>query len=367
MQQGLRQASARTLSGWATETNYNEDFQRLFDAEGIAAGTFNERFLRWLNYRNARSDTVLTDAMARYAAAVGASSWSAVGTFGGFVNFLLSTPGALTYSRVGAATAPTLAGVVTSFVADAPQRTDVGLLLEAAATNIALRSQEVGTSPWTAASVTFTANAGVAPDGTTTADAVIAAAANAQHRTDQATTIAAAQHTLSVYLKAFGYNYAWIRIGSAGAYFDLTTGETSTVSAGITARSVQAANGFWRCIITVDTAVANSTIRINTFESIVGTPTFVGDGVSGLLAWGVQLETGAAATSYIPTVAATATRGLPVATVVVPAGMTAARANYRSGTSKVGGLTPGGTLNLVTGMPWLELGNELQSLEWLAV
>lgn len=280
--------------------------------------------------------------------------------------FTAALPDGVTYARAGAVMAPDAAGLVTSFAEDAAPRTDLGLLLETAATNLALRSQEIDTAPWAAGSVTFTANAGAAPDGTTTADAIVAAASSAQHRADQATTIAAAQHTFSVYLKPAGYNFAWVRIGSVGAYFDLTTGVASNPGAGITARSVAAANGWWRCIITVATAAANATLRINTMAADA-TPTFLGDGVSGLLAWGAQLETGANASSYIPTGAATASRALPTAAIPVPAGTTRVRAIYGAARTSVviGGLTPGGSLDLVTGRPWLGLGNELRSLEWV--
>lgn len=281
--------------------------------------------------------------------------------------FTASLPSGVTYSRAGTVMAPDAAGLVTAFAADAPPRSDLGLLLETAATNLALRSQEIGTAPWSAAFATFTANAGVAPDGTTTADAIISAANNNQHRTDQTTTIAAAQHTFSVYLKANGYNYAWLRIGSVGAYFNLSTGVASNADSGITARTVQAANGFWRCIITVATSAANATLRINTFET-AATPTFTGDGVSGLLAWGAQLETGAVASSYIPTAGSTAGRSLPTAAIPVPTGFTRVRAIYGSSLTSVvvGGLTPGGSLDLVTGRPWLGLGNDLRSLEWVS-
>ena len=79
-QQGLRQASAKTQSAFATETNYNEDLLRLFDADGIPAGTLNERQLRWINARLTASYTNLTEAMQAYAESKGATNWSGLGT-----------------------------------------------------------------------------------------------------------------------------------------------------------------------------------------------------------------------------------------------------------------------------------------------
>ncbi len=81
-QQGLRQASARAISGSTVDAPYNEDFMRMFTAEGIPeAGTFNERFLLWLNYRLSRTYTNLPEAMTAFAVSLGLSSWDAVGTF----------------------------------------------------------------------------------------------------------------------------------------------------------------------------------------------------------------------------------------------------------------------------------------------
>jgi hypothetical protein len=79
-QQGKRQASAREGSLFPTATNYNEDLQRLWDAEGVAAGTFNERQLRWINDRLTTSYTNLQEAMQAFADSKGASNWSALGT-----------------------------------------------------------------------------------------------------------------------------------------------------------------------------------------------------------------------------------------------------------------------------------------------
>ena len=135
-QQGLRQASARNLSGFATGSNYNEDLLRLFDAQGVAAGTFNERQLRWINARMGASFTNLDEAMQAYATGQGVYNWSSLGTLEDTANFTRVMPYGATYTRTGAATGLTTAGLITSFAADAPQRTDRWLALEPASTNI---------------------------------------------------------------------------------------------------------------------------------------------------------------------------------------------------------------------------------------
>ena len=79
-QQGLRQASARTVSASAIVSNYNEDLLRLFDAEAVPAGTFNERQLRFINARLSASYSNLNEAMQAFATSKAAYNWSSLGT-----------------------------------------------------------------------------------------------------------------------------------------------------------------------------------------------------------------------------------------------------------------------------------------------
>ena len=123
-QQGLRQASARALSGFATETNYNEDFLRLFDASDVPAGTFNERQLRWINDRMGGGYTNLNDAMQAYATGQGFYNWSSMGVLENTANFTLGMPAGSTYTRTGAATGIALNLTPEEFAADIPQQTD---------------------------------------------------------------------------------------------------------------------------------------------------------------------------------------------------------------------------------------------------
>jgi hypothetical protein len=79
-QQGLRQASAHDLSLFPTASNYNEDLMRLFDAEGVPAGTFNERQLRFINARLTANYTNLNEAMQAFADSKSFDNWSSLGT-----------------------------------------------------------------------------------------------------------------------------------------------------------------------------------------------------------------------------------------------------------------------------------------------
>jgi predicted outer membrane repeat protein len=156
--------------------------------------------------------------------------------------------------------------------------------------NLLLQSQTFGTT-WTATQVTVGSNVIAAPDGTMTADSLIATAVSSQHRADQTPSSPAGPQVFSVYAKAGAYNYVGLRIGTVGAGFDLTTGATSSVTGGITATATSVGNGWWRCAIHYATAAANDICRANIADGSSFAPTFTGDGVSaGIYLWGAQLE-----------------------------------------------------------------------------
>ena len=79
-QQSLRHASFREIAG--TNGSYNEDAMAAFRAEADipARATFNEAFMRWLQFRLASTDTNLNSLMTAFAVARGAPSWSALGS-----------------------------------------------------------------------------------------------------------------------------------------------------------------------------------------------------------------------------------------------------------------------------------------------
>jgi len=185
-----------------------------------------------------------------------------------------------------------------------------GLLIEEARTNICLRSQEMDNASWIAVSASVTPNALTAPDGTTSAEKIIENSLNATHYIYQSITFTTAAYTLSVYAKAG--ERSWLRFRYDGGievatYFNLATGTIGTVGASHTATMTAVGNGWYRCTVT-RTATAGT-------EYIVIGPTtgdavssYLGDGVSGIYAWGSQAELGSFATSYIPTAASAIAR-----------------------------------------------------------
>jgi len=339
-QQGLRQASARNLSGFATGTNYNEDFLRLFDAQGVAAGTFDERQLRWINARMGATFTNLDEAMQAYATGQGVYNWSSLGALEDTANFTRVMPYGATYTRTGAATGLTTAGLITSFAADTAQRTDRGLALEPERTNLLLRSQEFNSAEWNKGTGgSIAANTVVAPDGTTTADAYTWATATSDFAFLSQTVNGNAAQALpfSVWLKVpSGTRTIRLRIS------DVTTSNYNPTTVTLTTE--------WQLVTLVAPAATltnSGSIGVGFLGGASGTPIAAGD---VLHVWQADLNADATfVTSPIFTTTATATRGLPVFTEVVPAGRTKALLTYADATTTlVTGLTPGGTFDVAT-------------------
>jgi hypothetical protein len=80
-QQGLRQAVFRSIG--STAGTLEQDMLAAFAASvpSRVVGTFDERFMLWLQDRLSSSDTNLAGLMQAYAASKGATNWSSLGTF----------------------------------------------------------------------------------------------------------------------------------------------------------------------------------------------------------------------------------------------------------------------------------------------
>jgi hypothetical protein len=187
----------------------------------------------------------------------------------------------------------------------------LGLLIEESRSNLVTYSSQFDNAAWTKTASTITADTIVSPDGTLNGEKLVDTATSAIHKIEQTQTVTnGASYTISVFAKAAERSWLIIYEDSGAsnyAFFNLTTGALGTVNAG-TSTITPVGNGWYRCTLTHTQTIGTSE-RVRIAVSNANTTfTYTGDGYSGIYIWGVQLEAGAFATSYIPTVASQVTR-----------------------------------------------------------
>lgn len=188
------------------------------------------------------------------------------------------------------------------------------LLLEGPATNLVLRSAQLGNAEWTKLAISVTADATTAPDETEAADTLVEDGTTAVHAEQQSISFTSGTaYTLSVYVKPAGRSIAWLYLpsaafGSANAYFNLATGAVGTIVGSVVATIAPLAGGWYRCSIS-KTATATAAGNVGFGAAATdGASSYAGLSAASLYAWGAQLEAGAVATSYIPTSGSAVTR-----------------------------------------------------------
>ncbi|MBU2051516.1 MAG: hypothetical protein KKH61_21405 [Gammaproteobacteria bacterium] len=196
----------------------------------------------------------------------------------------------------------------------------LGVLIEEQRANLLTYSEQFDNAAWAKSRATVTANAVTAPDGTVTADTLSedGTAANSHLVSQTFSFVSGTTYTFSIFVKKANRDWFMFALPSSAfggtsaertVSFDLNTGAVGTSGATFTSSSIQSVgNGWYRCIATATASATSSTL----FQVIVGEAdgdfTFDGLSQASLYIWGAQLEVGAFATSYIPTVASQVTR-----------------------------------------------------------
>jgi hypothetical protein len=217
-----------------------------------------------------------------------------------------SGAGDMTVVRATTATRVNSAGLIESVAINVP-RLDYSngscpsLLVEPQRTNLITYSEQFDNASYVKTEMTVTANSAISPDGTQNADKLIPST-NATNHYLTKSIIFSGDGSLSIYAKADGYQYLILLNSSGNVSFDLLNGIATT--GGVI---VNVGNGWYRCI--VNKTWANGTMYISCGSS--SSPSFfngAGNGTSGVLLYGFQLEAGSYPTSYIPTTTAAVTR-----------------------------------------------------------
>ncbi len=198
----------------------------------------------------------------------------------------------------------------------------LGVLIEGQRTNLLLGSADLGNaSYWTAEGATVAANAAVAPDGNTAADRLTYSSGNNRINQSVLISAAAANYTLSAYVKADTATYTRVEINAAGGA-DPTTGTsvvinlgagTVAVLSGAGSAAIRAiGNGWYRVSVTHQSSASHNLLVAYAY----GSTNAAGAAAAGSSYWwGLQSEAGSFPTSYIATAASDVTRLADVLTV----------------------------------------------------
>jgi hypothetical protein len=164
--------------------------------------------------------------------------------------------------------------------------------------NALLYSDQIDNAAWTKANVTITANGATAPDGTTTADAIVENSATSQHYVQQSVARASAAEDICAYgyfKRGAGARNIRLIAGDSSlsnygqAYFDLGAGTVSAGSINGSATNPRAfiraaGDGWYFCSVVV--RLPTSTGLTNYADLTDGTTTgYTGDGTSSVYAW----------------------------------------------------------------------------------
>lgn len=255
----------------------------------------------------------------------------------------------VSFSRSSTGTYFDAAGVMQTAASNVPRKEHNpatwavrGLLVEEQRTNLLTYSQDIDNAAWTklysgtASAPVVTANAGIAPDGTMTADRV-------QLTLNGGTTTSDIARVRSLGTVTAGIAYAesiWVK-SYDGAAKTVQFRDDGRVPVS----TLVAVGATW-------TMVAASASATSTGST---TPSIWLRGMQGtsdsadLLIWGAQLEAGTFTTSYIPTTSTTVTRSADVATFTIPPRVVRLVTIYDDGTTSQQAVTPGASYTIPTG------------------
>jgi hypothetical protein len=174
---------------------------------------------------------------------------------------------------------------------------------------------------WPNEQATVTANAAVAPDGTTTAaSAVATGSGNKIMNADAAfTAIGTVAYTISVYAKPFNTNWIYLELtddtaDAFGAFFDVNSGATGATGAFGTGSLISktitsAGNGWYRCVVTGTFSADNAVSRFN--AKVTSADNTNPANTDSAYLWGPQIVRGYEALPYLVNTTSADRIGIP--------------------------------------------------------
>ena len=233
-------------------------------------------------------------------------------------------PAALTTTRAGTATRVNGRGVVETVAAntarldhDPATLEPLGLLVEEQRTNFLLNSGGIGKSGWGTFQSTLITDTARAPDGTVTATKVIADAGSTSGLARQDFVVdEATPYTASVFVRQADFEQGNLAIftleGAQIARAHVATSNGVTGGFGGDIAAIAYPDGWYRLMLKFTAGPGQSSLNMR-----LSARNATGDGTSGILFWGAQIEQGVFATSYIPTTTVQATRTADIVSVLV--------------------------------------------------
>ena len=192
-----------------------------------------------------------------------------------------------------------------------------GLLIESEPrTNLIQHSEDF--SQWSSTTLEPLQTGFTSPDGASNGTKIIPTTASTAHYVSSGgvTVTNGATYTFSFFAKkpdTDGYRYAntwasaWTDKTGQGPIFDLQTGLVENAN-GLECNMEDYGQGWYRCVVTGSVNNTSLDPRIYPANASTALP-YAGDGTSGIIIYGAQLEQGATPSSYIPTNNSTVIRG----------------------------------------------------------